>query len=72
MNKHVFAAALSSVMGFMLPAFADVPNPTDTPYSGTIKIAVDATNLAHRIFKINETIPVNAGEMTLLYSLIPI
>lgn len=67
MNKHVFAAALSSVMGFTLPAFADVPNPTDTPYSGTIKIAVDATDLAHRIFKINETIPVNAGEMTLLY-----
>ena len=67
MNKHVLAAALSSVMGFTLPAFADVPNPTDTPYSGTIKIAVDATDLAHRIFKINETIPVNAGEMTLLY-----
>jgi predicted metalloprotease with PDZ domain len=66
-NKHVFAAALSSVMGFTLPAFADVPNPIDTPYSGTIKIAVDATDLAHRIFKINETIPVNAGEMTLLY-----
>ena len=54
-------------MGLTLPAFADVPKPIDTPYLGTIKINVDATDLAHRIFQINETIPVEAGELTLLY-----
>jgi predicted metalloprotease with PDZ domain len=47
---------------------AEVPVPQDTPYApGTIKVEVDATNLAQRIFRVKETIPVQAGELTLLY-----
>src|SRR3546814_13167573 len=45
---------------------------TDTlfPYTTlfrSIKLEVDATNLAQRIFHVKQTIPVQAGELTLLY-----
>ena len=44
-----------------------VPPPADTPYSGTIQIAVDATGTAQGIFRVHETIPVRGRELTLLY-----
>ncbi|MFL6591881.1 MAG: M61 family metallopeptidase [Luteimonas sp.] len=51
-----------------LPATAQTAAPVDTPYApGTITLAVDATDLSQRIFKVRETIPVAAGELTLLY-----
>ncbi|NUR23116.1 M61 family peptidase [Frateuria sp.] len=56
--------------GFALvavPALADVPPPQDIPFNGTIKISVDATDLAHRVFRVNETIPAQPGPLTLLY-----
>jgi len=45
---------------------AEVPAPLDTPYPGTIAIHVDATDLAQRIFRVRETIPVQPGPLTLL------
>ncbi|MEA2754725.1 MAG: hypothetical protein QOJ54_1014, partial [Aliidongia sp.] len=48
------------------PAPAIAP-PVDTPYSGTIRVAVDTTDLPHGIFAVHETIPVAAGPLTLLY-----
>lgn len=48
-------------------ALADVPPPQDVPYQGTLKINVDATDLAHRIFRVHEVIPAQAGPLTLLY-----
>ena len=51
-----------------LPAAAQTAPPVDTPYApGTITLAVDASDLSQRIFKVRETIPVAAGELTLLY-----
>jgi len=41
--------------------------PEDTPYAGTISLSVDATNVNDRIFKVQETIPVKPGKITLLY-----
>ncbi|MGA2905081.1 MAG: peptidase M61 [Candidatus Korobacteraceae bacterium] len=41
--------------------------PADTPYPGTISLAVDATNINDRVLNVRETIPVKAGEITLLY-----
>jgi len=41
--------------------------PADTPYSGTISLMVDATNVNDRIFDVHENIPVQPGEITLLY-----
>ena len=48
-------------------ASAEIPAPADVAYPGTIAIAVDATDLSQRIFKIRETIPVQAGRLTLMY-----
>ncbi|MBS0193445.1 MAG: M61 family metallopeptidase [Proteobacteria bacterium] len=46
---------------------AEVPPPLDTPYPGTIGLHVDATDLGQRIFRMTETIPVQAGRLTLLF-----
>lgn len=45
-----------------------IPPPRDVPYPGVIALAVDATDLAHHIFTVHETVPVaNTGRFTLLY-----
>ena len=50
------------------PPTAPLPAPRDTPYPGTMRVAVDVTDTAHRIFSTHETIPVaGPGPMTLLY-----
>jgi len=46
---------------------ANVPPPQDTPYPGTITLSVDASDTSQGIFRAHETIPVQAGELTLLY-----
>ena len=47
---------------------AQVPEPRDVPYApGAITVEVDATNLAQRIMRIKQTIPVAPGKLTLLY-----
>ncbi len=47
---------------------AKVPEPRDVPYApGAITVEVDATNLAQRIMRIKQTIPVAPGKLTLLY-----
>ncbi|WP_158880752.1 M61 family peptidase [Rhodanobacter sp. L36] len=48
-------------------ALADVAAPQDVPYQGTLKINVDATDIAHRIFRVHEVIPAAPGPLTLLY-----
>ncbi|MBA3486063.1 MAG: peptidase M61, partial [Lysobacter sp.] len=58
--------ALSLTVAFSL--HAQVPAPQDTPYlPGMVRIEVDATNLAQRIMRVRQTIPVNAGKLTLLF-----
>ena len=49
------------------PAPPPIPAPQDVAYPGTIKVAVDATDLDHRIFKVHETIPVEGSQITLLF-----
>ena len=69
------AAALAALLltapiagtAFADAADAHVPPPQDTPYAGTIQIAVDASDTNQGIFRVHETIPVQAGELTLLY-----
>ena len=51
-----------------LPMPPQIAAPRDIPYPGAIRLAVDATDVEHRIFTVHETIPVRAGEpVTLLY-----
>ena len=64
--RRLAVAALSLAVAGLV--HAEVPAPRDVPYApGTIKIEVDATNLSQRIFRIKQTIPVQAGPLTLLY-----
>ncbi|MGH8215945.1 MAG: M61 family metallopeptidase, partial [Rhodanobacteraceae bacterium] len=67
----LFALSLAGV-GFAGTAFADaadarIPPPQDTPYPGTLQIHVDASDTRQSIFRVHESIPVEAGELTLLY-----
>ncbi len=61
----VLAAAALGLASFA--ALADVPAPRDVPYQGTLKIKVDATDVARRIFRVHEVIPAQPGPLTLLY-----
>ncbi len=61
---------LLSIFGpsFSLPALpAAIPAPRDAAYPGVISLAVDATDVAHRIYSVRETIPAKPGPLTLLY-----
>jgi len=45
-----------------------LPQPQDKPFPGTIELAVDATDINRHIVRIEETVPVPAGEpLTLLF-----
>ena len=41
--------------------------PKDTPFGGTIRLGVDATDVTRHIFRVTETIPIQSGRVTLLY-----
>ena len=51
------------------PPTPPIEAPQDTPYPGVIGLKVDATDLAHGIFAVSETLPlaVEGGPLTLLY-----
>ena len=44
-----------------------IQTPLDTPYPGTIDLSVSVNDVAHRVLDVHETIPVQPGELTLLY-----
>jgi predicted metalloprotease with PDZ domain len=49
------------------PASTAIPPTANTPYSGTLTLSVDASDLDRRIFRVKETIPVKPGPLTLRY-----
>jgi predicted metalloprotease with PDZ domain len=50
------------------PATPPIAAPRDLPYTGTLKLQVDATDLERRIFRIHESVPVSGpGPFTLLF-----
>jgi predicted metalloprotease with PDZ domain len=48
-------------------AFAQAQPVSDAAYPGQLKLHVDATDIAHRVFSIREEIPVQAGPLRLYY-----
>ena len=50
-----------------VPMPPPIAAPLDTPYPGTIALTVNLTNTADHVAHVHETIPVKAGELTLLY-----
>src|SRR5580704_1619311 len=64
--KSIIAATLYlSTSGMNLAQ--EVPKAVDKSYPGVIELHVDATNIAQKIFKVHERIPVKPGAITLLY-----
>jgi predicted metalloprotease with PDZ domain len=61
-------AILASALGLgSFTVLADVAAPQDIPFDGTLKINVDATDIAHRVFRVHEVVPAQPGPLTLLY-----
>jgi predicted metalloprotease with PDZ domain len=60
-------AALAQTPPARLPSTHAIAAPQDAPYPGTIRLAVDATDVTRHVFRVNETIPVGSGPLTLLY-----
>jgi predicted metalloprotease with PDZ domain len=50
-----------------LPLPPEIAAPRDVPFSGTIRLAVDATDVTRHIFRVKESIPVQSGPLTLFY-----
>jgi predicted metalloprotease with PDZ domain len=50
-----------------VPLPPPVVAPADTPYPAPISLLVDITNIAGRVFNVQETIPVKGRDLTLLY-----
>ncbi|MFC4525913.1 M61 family metallopeptidase [Dyella halodurans] len=66
--SRLASAILASALGLgSFAALADVAAPQDVPFNGTLKINVDATDIAHRAFRVHETVPAQPGPLTLLY-----
>lgn len=66
--SRLASAIVATALGLgSFAALADVPAPQDVPFNGTLKISVDATDLARRVFRVHEVIPAQAGPLTLLY-----
>jgi predicted metalloprotease with PDZ domain len=70
----LFCAALAPIaqsQQFAGPEPAPLPPaiqaPTDKPYPGVVSLAVSASDATHRVIDVNETLPVQPGELTLLY-----
>lgn len=51
-----------------VPMPPQIKMPIDKPYpAGTIGLAASVTDVAHRVIQVHETLPVQPGELTLLY-----
>ena len=51
-----------------LPLPAAIAAPSDTPYPGSIRLSIDATDIERHLFNVRETIPVRGGAaIVLLY-----
>lgn len=61
------AAAQAPPLPMPLPMPPELIAPRDVPFAGTIRLAVDATDVTRHIFRVSETIPVASGPLTLLY-----
>ena len=62
------ACSLAIASAVSAPSWAHDAVPVRAePFPGTIRLAVDATDLAHRVFKVREEIPVQPGLLRLYY-----
>jgi predicted metalloprotease with PDZ domain len=66
-----YRSSLLALAIFALTASAWAATPlaalSDQPYPGTMTVAVDATDIAHRVFSVHQEVPVSAGPMRFHY-----
>jgi predicted metalloprotease with PDZ domain len=80
MHRLCRFSAAAILIAFTIPAWAQssagpepaplpppLPPPADTPYPGTISLTVNLTNTTDRVISVDELVPVQPGELTLLY-----
>ncbi len=65
--RPLLALLLAAPLFFVSSTQAQAPQLSDEPYPGTLTLAVDATDTARRIFRVEEEIPVSAGPLSLHY-----
>ena len=65
-RRRALPLLLSAMLATPL-AQAQTAPPQDRDYPGTLSLAIDATDLAHRVFHATQKIPVQPGPLTLLY-----
>lgn len=65
MNRIGVGGGVFLLGGILQGAMAAAPR--DVPYPGTMTLQVDATDRNHRVYRVQEEIPVKAGELTLYY-----
>jgi len=66
-SAQVADAPSGQSMPVAAPITDTIPPARDVAYPGTIALRVDASDVTRGIFRINETIPVTAGPVVLLY-----
>ena len=64
MTGHIASAQTPPAPAPLPP---EIAVPQDVPCPGTIRLVVDATDVARHIFRVKEAIPVQSGPLTLLY-----
>jgi predicted metalloprotease with PDZ domain len=63
---RILAAAISIAASTLLAA-QPLPPVRNTPYPGVMTLDVDATDLAHKIFNVKQSLPVKPGPLVLYY-----
>ena len=64
----ISAAAAQNSAPQPVPFIDRVPEPEDRPLSAPMRLEVDATDIARAIFRVKQTVPVEAGKpLILLY-----
>jgi predicted metalloprotease with PDZ domain len=67
-KKRIWALVVLGCCAVVLARGQAYNPPKDTPYPGTIRLNVDATDIDRHIFKVRETLPVRGGDqLVLLY-----
>jgi predicted metalloprotease with PDZ domain len=68
LSSTLATAAVAQSAPQPVPIIDRVPEPEDRPLSAPMKLEVDATDVARAIFRVKQSIPVEAGKpLTLLY-----
>ncbi|WP_049620643.1 M61 family metallopeptidase [Frateuria defendens] len=67
LRASLLALSVGATLSLSAAASAEKAPPVDQPYPGTLAVKVDLTDAPKRVFRVQESIPVVAGPLTLYY-----